>query len=553
MIVFPPIYFAHRCSIDLSSFQLNTLRDACVLQIRDHQLLPRTMDATIFLIRARGPHVAAIPIADNEPRLWSDKSQSRLAELTMIDIRIYGTYRRTKAQPIVRLLHSMENLDTVHLSHVRADAKVGDFFEDLKFKFATVRSLRLSAFCARTDKSMAEYFRTATTLYVEDTRPLQLDSFQYPATLYRNQIERFIIVIDGRHGDAHERRGHCERLNADDDMAGYAERILANAAELRELYIVLHNGERFPFVVLNVINKLVAPNMREINVEVLRMGEQVNYIIVPSNAGQYRKIRGDSVAGVERMTNWAPAEQRLLFDHLDVYIGQMGEVNGLRAIIGRANLDRLVLRTSSESTVTPGLMAELLQLLPRIRQLSLQELNAGDSVDRTAIDPFTTKLVATIVSGRHFRALFWHAHHIELTLRKANGNALAAYSDDLLQRSGAVELTLNDDNYELLATILVRIYVTRAKQPEYNPWPKLAALRANIGYPHAGLVKPIIAQHLLPTLTLLAFTLKHEEEARAAKAWFAGSRWSGVPGRSERNAMQAGMKYYENKRDMFDV
>lgn len=79
----------------------------------NHTLLPRTMDATISLIRSRGPHIAAIPISDKEPRLLSDETQSRLAELTMIDIRIHGTYRRTKTQPIVRLLHSMKKLNTV--------------------------------------------------------------------------------------------------------------------------------------------------------------------------------------------------------------------------------------------------------------------------------------------------------------------------------------------------------------------------------------------------------------------------------------------------------
>lgn len=483
------------------------------MHIGKHKILPE-MEITVSLRMSPDSFVEDITL-NRDARLCSDAQQARLANIDMVDIRVDSKYRRDKLRSIVRLFELMDNLRCVQFSKIVDGAHFVDLLDDLRFKFVTVESLRLSRYGAASERLISEYFSAVTSLHAADTRPMHFAS-------YRHQLKRFVISI----ADRHARTIDYSPLNQVDDNYEYARRIIENSYSLREVYIMVDDEQRYKYF-LQIVRAWEAPGVREINVEWKGLGPKVNYVIVrDERQADDRRLIGENVLGLDVVLR---GETDVPFNYLSVVVQFESHVKVLQGILERhrADLRHVELSTFSYSQVSLVLMARLFGVLGNLTEFSLEEEGSGDAIKKSTLDGGVTKLVATIPSGRHFE-LFVNAQIIALELGRTNKDQMSLFVDWLVQLADVVELTLADDNFALLAMTLARINRTGLLKARVRPWNQLKRLAARVNRGDEQILMPLIRLDMFPTLETIEFTVEYADEVDYVLAWFDDAGWLNV-------------------------
>lgn len=226
-------------SIDVSDLSYGW--NGCILRIEGHPFPFKEFMSII--VELRETYTTTLRITRRRVSLWDSNTKSRLRRIKLIEIKLEAKFEWTTKPSLLQLFAHLEQVETVHLAHIKDDVNFDSFLKTLETRLDRMKALRLTGYRADTIVPIYNHFPPIEALYAEDTKPTHLTGFD-------GQIARSVVCISSRTPDS--------RLDAidDEDNNQYKDRILANAGSLQQVYIKTDVKERFQFFVDNGIGGL---------------------------------------------------------------------------------------------------------------------------------------------------------------------------------------------------------------------------------------------------------------------------------------------------------
>lgn len=466
--------------------------------------------------------------------LWDqdDSMNKRLKQVNMIEINLVNEYDRSSEAELLNGLFSLmdkDNIRTINLCHNSKTTSLDEFLEDVSAVFGLKpRSLKFSGYQISTTVSIPKYFHLITTLHVRDTKPMHL-------TIKRNGIEEYIKGIEyffiDMTGDKGSSLGNSltwliseHPYISMEDNTEYVKCILGNSDTLRELYLMLDSIERFVYFIEHVIDVLLeqAPGIQKIGVD---YDEKVTYNSERIEANINRISL--KVAGVKYIENILAVVTRARpIEFVSLNVGKSSEIKALkeRLELHQSRLKHVELKTTWDSKNQAILVDVMFHAILEIPVLIIQA-DSGDYVQRVCTDKRITKVVAAIKSERFDDVLSEDVRSVELELVKMDETTLSSYGERLFQIPVAIDVSLHDDNFELLAWILQKIEKTEKETPAYKPWTGIKTLSAYVSIEDELLLQQVINLTMFPSLRTITFKVRDEDDVEVIKNLFINANW----------------------------
>lgn len=153
------------------------------------------------------------------------------------------------------------------------------------------------------------------------------------------------------------------------------------------------------------------------------------------------------------------------------------------------------------------------------------QADSGDYVQRVCTDKRITKVVAAIKSERFDDVLSEDVRSVELELVKMDETTLSLYGERLFQIPVANDVSLHDDDFELLAWILRKIEKTEKETPAYKSWTGIKTLSAYVSIEDELLLQQVINLTMFPSLRTITFKVRDEDDVEVIKNLFIIANW----------------------------
>lgn len=434
----------------------------CKIFIGKHPLLPQMQLHTTFYGDREVFHLDDIRALTPQKKDWLKNTQ--VVQLCLVD-----KYDPNQSHLLVELLNLMPNIWHIFLDHFDGARNANELLEDLaKLKLAKqIKTLQLD-YCLATKTPIADYFPAINALHMANTRPIHMRHTR------RNQIERFAIAtLIGESTEGGERYKLSER-----NIYEFTANILRNGAVLQELYILTSTAETFRYF-RRIVEVIKAPRMEKIFMDFTAKG--VKYVVRRNKTTKSlrRELIVQEASRATEIFNDAETEpgKRLRIDFLDLEVKSVSDLKTLVKILDPKWLGRMELKGLMDASSVAAMMSDVVRDFHHIEQFSLDE-----GLLRVSIKKFTDKqnvsvLEATISNGRYYD-LFTNAQKVQLTLKKANDDSVAAYAEWLVLLDDAVEIDIRETQYKLFELALAKIAGRTEKG--LKTWPKLMKISATI-------------------------------------------------------------------------
>lgn len=466
-----------------------------------------------------------------------DDVEERLKRVKNLRITIlYYRGQQKKLDALQKLFTIMSEIHTLHLcksDHIFfpefAPKPLSRFIEALKSIEAKplnkIKSLKLKGFSDELTFHITENFGPLTTLHVVSIKPSYLlkvtdENTPNSPSKYIVGIEKLLIA------------NNKEYVDETDDME-YGKCISANVATLRELYIEVDAESRFIYftktVILGAIQESLVVFYRVIEVN---WRTKIRYFVITNgeHEGDYRMLI------VQNNSDKVLAMGQKIDLPYNCFGSIVSSTNDIKKVWGKLeekvkNLQHFEFSIFPKDFQSmPDIMVASSDFIQHFPRVSFRV--GGDLIEISRFERdmrLWRKFKAIISSELNCNDLIDISTNIVVfKLYKMTKPVLMKYATQIVQAPAIVELTLANDEFQLLAVTLEIIReVGKMMTPgtEYKPLAQLEILNAHVRKEDKDILMTVIRREILRTVRSIQFTVKELTDAQEVKGWFDASGW----------------------------